>query len=213
VVAVIWDCDGVLVDSEPHSIAAWMAVLPRYGSPAVAADVEACTGLGFLPTFDHLSALGSSRPFPAPEELWPELLDALAVSFEGGLRVFADSASTIRGVAAAGLLQGVATTSPRSRLELTLRSAGLGGNFAATAAGDEVVAGKPAPDVYLLAAERLEVDPRTCVAVEDTGFGVRAAVAAGMRTIGIVRDPSQEQAMAEAGAEIVTVIEPRLLVG
>lgn len=211
--AVVWDCDGVLVDSEPHSVAAWMAVLPRYGSPARPADVAACTGLGFLPTYLHLRALGSERPLPAAADLWPELLAALTDSFSGGLKVFEDALAGVRAVAEAGVPQGVATTSPRSRLEVTLRMAGLAGFFEATAAGDEVRRGKPDPDVYLLAAERLGVPADRCVAVEDTGFGARAAVAAGMRTIGVIRDDGERQAIADAGARLVDRIEPSMLLG
>lgn len=211
--AVVWDCDGVLVDSEPHSVAAWMAVLPRYGSPVCPSDVAACTGLGFLPTYSHLRALGSEQPLPSPDQLWPELLDALEESFAGGLVVFEDAAAAVQAVAEVGVPQGVATTSPRSRLEVTLRAAGLDGAFDATAAGDEVSRGKPDPDVYLLAAERLGVPAGECVAIEDTGFGARAAVAAGMRTIGVVRDDGERQAMADAGALLVARIESSLLLG
>ena len=59
--------------------------------------------------------------------------------------------------------------------------------FRATAAGDEVQRGKPAPDVYLLAAERLAVDPTTCIAVDDTQVGIDAARAAGMFVVGVQR--------------------------
>lgn len=212
-VAVVWDCDGVLVDSEPHSVAAWMAVLPRYGSPAGPSDVAACTGLGFGPTFTHLASLGSAVPYPPAAELWGELLAALEESFAGGLLVFQDALGAVRAAGEAGVPQAVATTSPRARLDATLRAAGLTGFFGATAAGDEVREGKPAPDVYLLAAARLGVTPGECVAVEDTGFGVRAARAAGMRTFGIVREERERSAMAAAGAEIVDRIDPALLLG
>jgi beta-phosphoglucomutase-like phosphatase (HAD superfamily) len=134
--AVIWDCDGVLVDSEPHSISTWIEVLGRYGSEATAADVAACTGLGFPPTYEHLASIPAAGRIPEEADLWPELLDALERSFEGGLEPCADARAAVEVLAAAGIPQGVATTSPRTRLDLTLRSASLAGCFTATTAGD-----------------------------------------------------------------------------
>jgi HAD superfamily hydrolase (TIGR01509 family) len=209
--AVVWDCDGVLVDSEPHSVAAWIDVLGGYGSEATPADVAACTGLGFAPTYAHLAAIPCRQRLPGPASLWPELLEALERSFGPRLEPLPDAAACLRVLADAGVIQGVATTSPRSRLDLTLRVAGLADVFAATAAGDEVARGKPSPDVYLLAASRLGVDPNSCVAVEDTGHGVRAAVAAGMRVIGVVREPAALTALEEGGADVVDRLDPERL--
>jgi HAD superfamily hydrolase (TIGR01509 family) len=209
--AVIWDCDGVLVDSEPHSIATWVEVLGSYGSAATAADVAECTGLGFGPTYAHLAAIPSAEPIPEPKALWPELLGALERSFGGVLEPLADAAAALAALAEAGVPQGVATSSPRSRLDLTLRAAGLGRVFAATAAGDEVANGKPAPDVYLLAADRLGVDPAACIAVEDTGHGAAAGAAAGMTVVGVVRDEGEREALTAAGAHVVERIDPAKL--
>jgi len=150
--AVVFDCDGVLVDSEPHSIAAWLNVLGGRGHCAVRSDVEACTGLGYGPTYAHLAATDPNITLPAAADLWPELLEALAASFDAGLDPFADAADAVAALSAAGVPIGVASSSPRERLDLTLSRSGLIGHFAATAAGDEVQRGKPAPDVYLLAA-------------------------------------------------------------
>ncbi len=93
---------------------------------------------------------------------------------------------------------GVASSSPRERLQRTLGRAGLLDAFDVTVAGDEVANGKPAPDMFLLAAERLGADPTECVAIEDSAPGVEAAVAAGMYTIGICRVPGTEASLAAA---------------
>ena len=90
--AVVFDCDGVLVDSEPHSAAAWVAALGRYGHRATAADVAACTGLGYAATYAHLAAVDPEVALPSPEDLTPEVLAALAASFDRGLLVFPDAA-------------------------------------------------------------------------------------------------------------------------
>ncbi|MFQ5427320.1 MAG: HAD family hydrolase, partial [Gaiellales bacterium] len=144
----MFDCDGVLVDSEPHSRRSWLEVLEVYRHPATPSDLDACTGLGFGPTH---AALSSMKPLPDPDEVWPRLLHALAQSFDTGLSVFADAVGVLDAAADAGLALGVASASPRSRLDLTLRVAGLADRWAVSVAGDEVDSPKPAPDVYVAA--------------------------------------------------------------
>jgi len=209
--AVVFDCDGVLVDSEPHSAAAWVAVLGRRGHRATAAEVADCTGLGFAATYDHLAAVDSSVALPPAEELWPEVQAALGSSFDRGLTVFPDAGACVTELAFAGVPLAVASSSRRERLDLTLERSGLGRYFAVTVAGDEVEHGKPAPDVYLLAAERLGVHPGECLAVEDTGHGARSAVAAGMRVLGVARRPEETGRLLAAGAALVDRLDARFL--
>lgn len=209
--AVVFDCDGVLVDSEPHSAAAWVAALGRYGHRVTAADVAACTGLGYADTYARLTAVDPEATIPPPEELAPEVLAALAASFQRGLRVFPDAAACVSALAFDGVPLGVASTSRRHRLDLTLGHSGLARYFQATVAGDEVARGKPAPDVYLAAAERLGVRPAECLAIEDTGLGAAAAVAAGMRVIGVARVPGEVGRLLGAGAGLVDRLDPTVL--
>lgn len=206
--AVIFDCDGVLVDSEPHSVAAWVDVLSALDHPAGVSEIEAFTGFGFGPTYDYLAAMS---PLPPRPDMWPMLLSALGRSFSGGLTVFPDGIATLEACEAAGLPVAVASASPRGRLDLTLRAAGLEGRFAVSVSGDDVARGKPAPDCYLGAARSLEVDPVDCVAIEDSGPGAEAAVAAGMRTIAVVRPMSDREALIASGAEVVDALDPALL--
>ncbi len=110
-----------------------------------------------------------------------------------------------------GVPLGVASTSRRDRLDLTLGHSGLARYFQATVAGDEVARGKPAPDVYLAAAERLGVRPVDCLAIEDTGLGAAAAVAAGMRVIGVARLPGEVGRLLGAGAGLVDRLDPTVL--
>jgi len=88
-------------------------------------------------------------------------------------------------IASRGVPWAVATSSPRHHAEVILDQLGLAGACHALAAGDEVVSGKPAPDIYLLAAERLSVPPENCLALEDSLPGSQAAVAAGMRVVAV----------------------------
>ena len=209
--AVVFDCDGVLVDSEPHSAVAWVTALGRYGHRVTAADVATCTGLGYADTYARLAAVDPEAAIPAAAELAPEVVAALAASFERGLRVFPDAAACVGALAFDGVPLGVASTSRRDRLDLTLGHSGLARYFQATVAGDEVARGKPAPDVYLAAAERLGVRPVDCLAVEDTGLGAAAAVAAGMRVIGVARVPAEVGRLLGAGAGLVDRLDPTVL--
>ncbi|HSM01388.1 MAG TPA: HAD family phosphatase [Acidimicrobiia bacterium] len=201
--AVVFDCDGVLVDSEPHSITAWVDVLGRLGHPAGEAEIAACTGLGFSPTHDALSGIAL---LPPKDEVWPLLLEALGRSFGTGLRIFPDGIGALRACEGAGVPIAVASASPRERLDLTLRAGGLDGRFGVSISGDDVARGKPAPDCYLAAAEGLGVDPAECVAVEDSAPGATAAVAAGMRTIAVAREMSDREALVESGAQVVDLL-------
>jgi HAD superfamily hydrolase (TIGR01509 family) len=206
--AVVFDCDGVLVDSEPHSVAAWIDVLRDLGHSAGAPEIEACTGFGFDPTHDHLSAIA---PLPPKPEVWPLLLAALARSFARGLEVFPDGIALLEACKAAGIPVAVASASPRARLDLTLKSAGLDRQFPVSVSGDDVTLGKPAPDCYLAAADLLGVDPADCVAIEDSDTGALSAIAAGMRTIAVARPMSDREALIASGAEVVDLLTRDLL--
>ncbi len=203
--AVIFDCDGVLVDSEPHSVSSWLEVLSSLGHPATATDIYRCIGLGYGPTRDALAALG---PLPTDTVLWPRLLAALSTSYRRGLIRFVDATLVLSACDVAGVPVAVATASPRERLDLTLESSHLEARFVASVAGDEVAHAKPAPDVYLRAAELLGVDPTGCVAIEDTSIGVRAALAAGMKTVAVVRAHGDRVALERAGGIVVDEITP-----
>jgi HAD superfamily hydrolase (TIGR01509 family) len=87
-----------------------------------------------------------------------------------------------------GVRIGLASSSDRDEIDLCLEASGLAPYFPVRAAGDEVAAGKPAPDVYLLACERLGVEPGNCVAIEDSRHGEAAARAAGMQVVVVSKE-------------------------
>ncbi|RMF75990.1 MAG: HAD family phosphatase, partial [Planctomycetota bacterium] len=109
---------------------------------------------------------------------------------------------TLAALRDAGVTLAVATSAPPENLDLVLGETRLGPFFAATVHGRDVAHGKPAPDVYLLAAERCGLEPRCCVVVEDAPVGIRAGCAAGMRTIGLV-GTHDDAALRAAGADEV----------
>jgi len=108
----------------------------------------------------------------------------MAAAYRENLPLLPGAVDSVRDLAARWPLA-VASSSPRSLIEAVLTSAGLRSAFAAVVSSEEVARGKPAPDVYLTAAERLGVQAAACVAIEDSSNGLRAAAAAGCRVIAI----------------------------
>lgn len=102
----------------------------------------------------------------------------------------------------AGFKLAMATSGPRANVDLVLDEGGMAGFFAALVTREDITRGKPAPDVFLRAAERLNLEPRHCVVVEDAPVGIEAALAAGMRAIGFVGTHPAER-LREAGAHYV----------
>jgi HAD superfamily hydrolase (TIGR01509 family) len=177
---VVFDFDGVLGDSEPLSWAAWTVTLRPYGIEISDEDVAACTGTTSKDTYAYFAP---RAPLPA----YPDVLDAVdrhrQAAYPTKLRPFPDALDAVQALAMVGVPLAVASSSSRKNLDIKLRVLGLGRYFDVTVAGDEVERGKPSPDIYLRAVEKLRIDPGTSIAVEDTGVGADAAAAAGLRTV------------------------------
>jgi HAD superfamily hydrolase (TIGR01509 family) len=204
--AVVFDCDGTLVDSERLSYRAWREILGAHGYEVVPEDVEATRGRPFEWVHGYFA---ERADIPDAEAFWPLHSGRLFELFETDLDVFDDAVATARELKERGVPIAIATASMRERLDATLRAADLEGLFDATVAGDEVEHAKPAPDLYLRAAEQLGVPAEECVAVEDSPTGVEAALAAGMTVVAVARDPAHrselrcDTVVEELTAEIV----------
>jgi HAD superfamily hydrolase (TIGR01509 family) len=185
--AVIWDCDGVLVDSEPLADEIWGRVLAQRGYALTAEDAAACRGMSDVAFHAYLSDRADLLPYDAHMAA----IDALRVPiYEERLEAFPDAARAVRELVAHGIPMGVASSSRREAVDHKLALTGLGRFITAVVGGDEVATGKPAPDVYLAAADRLGIAPASCIAVEDAELGAEAAHAAGMRVVMVRRDGS-----------------------
>jgi HAD superfamily hydrolase (TIGR01509 family) len=194
--AVIFDCDGTLVDSEPLARVAWERSLAPHGYEIDDGEYAALVGLPYL----HVHGFFAERipGLEAPDAFWEGYSGRLFELIDRELVVFEDALETVRGLAAHGLAVAVASSSPRARLDRTLARAGLSDAFAVTVAGDEIAHGKPAPDMFLEAAARLDVAPARCAAIEDSAPGVAAGLAAGMTTVAIARSNSDAAALGDA---------------
>ena len=197
---VIFDCDGVLVDSEPISNEVLAAVLTRCGLPTTTAEALA-TYKGMI-LADVLARAQERLGGPLPGDFVERYERERAEEFRLRLRPVRDAEAAVRAVSRAGIPVCVATQGKPEKTELTLGLTGLRELFAPgavfTAYG--VRRGKPFPDLFLHAAASMGASAPRTVVVEDTPIGVRAGVAAGMRVLGYGADADPE-ALREAGAE------------
>jgi HAD superfamily hydrolase (TIGR01509 family) len=180
--AVVFDLDGVIVDSEQ----VWDDVRERLAKERGGRWHEGA----------QAAMMGMSSPEwsvymhdeigleESPGEINDEVVGRMLARYRESLPLIDGAVEAVRRLAPEFTLA-VASSSNRPLIEVVLEKTGLAELFAVTVSSEEVAAGKPAPDVYLEAARRLGVEPAQCAAVEDSANGIRAAHAAGMRLIAI----------------------------
>jgi HAD superfamily hydrolase (TIGR01509 family) len=198
--ALIFDMDGLLVDSEPLAAEAMTEFLARFGKKRQPNIQRQMLGRR-LPEAVAICQEGYGLPGSLEEliELYATMrLDAL----RGKVKALAGAHEAIAFGQRASLPMAIATSGMRAHADLSLAETGLSGNFLVEVTGDEVERGKPAPDLFLTAASKLGVDPAYCVVFEDSLLGVEAALAAGMRVIA-VPTPQNEGRAREIGATVV----------
>jgi HAD superfamily hydrolase (TIGR01509 family) len=182
---VIFDNDGVLVDSEPIAARTLAAELAASGIPITAAEVtERFSGSTMSAVLRELSC---SQPVAVPDGFQTRYDASLLHAFGQDLRAAPDAQAVLDALDALGVQTCVASNASRHRLTRSLGFVGLLERFADAAfSADDVAAGKPAPDLFLLAARSYGTDPHACIVVEDTPTGVLAARRAGMRVIAVL---------------------------
>lgn len=181
---LIFDCDGVLVDSEAICIGVELDLLASIGARYEWAEYVH-TFMGLAPErwhaelADDVEARTGRRP---PPSFFDELEEALERVMREQLRPLPDAREAVASVTGP---RAVASSTPQPSLGWKLTHTGLADLFGPHVySADAVARGKPAPDLFLHAADGLGVDPRDCVVIEDSANGVRAAVAAGMTAVG-----------------------------
>jgi HAD superfamily hydrolase (TIGR01509 family) len=202
--AIVFDMDGVIVDSEPLHFAAdlltaedykvrvteddliayvgttgpdmWADLIVKYGIPDTVGGVIA------RQTRHKLELLAKRRMVAIPG-----VRELLAEARNRGLRI------------------GLASSSPRYFIEAMIENLGIGEYFGAVVSGEEVARSKPAPDIFLRTAELLGITPGACLVVEDSGHGVRAAKAAGMACVGFVNPTSGAQDLSPADIVVKSI--------
>jgi HAD superfamily hydrolase (TIGR01509 family) len=181
---VLLDMDGTLVDTEHLHAASTNVILGRFGHHLTDAEFSHYIGWSERRFWESLKVRFGIDP--APEVLAEMRSEVLIRMLDEPLQPLAGVRELIALLDRHGIPRAVASSSLRSQITATLRSAGLEAAVRVYVSGyDDVAAGKPAPDAYLEAARRLGVDPRACIAIEDSFTGLTSARAAGAFTIGI----------------------------
>jgi HAD superfamily hydrolase (TIGR01509 family) len=204
--AVVFDLDGVLVDSEHVWDEIREQLARERGGRWHAGAQRAMMGMSSPEWSRYMhDEIGLAE---APEEINAEVVRRLEGRYREALPLLEGAAEAVERLASRWPL-GVASSSNRAIIDLVLELSGLAPLFRATVSSEEVAAGKPAPDVYLEAARRLGVPPGRCAAIEDSHNGIRSAKGAGMRVVAIPnpRYPPGDDALAEADVVLDSIEE------
>lgn len=194
---VLWDLDGTLVDSADLHWRSWRDTLAGERLEITYEQFLESFGqkndgilrrwLGLAATPERIGRIDRRK-----ESAYRQLVQ------EHGLIPLPGASDWIRRLHARGWKQAIASSAPRENVVVMLQALGVHRELDAITAAEDVTAGKPEPEVFLKAAERLGVPPRRCVVVEDAPAGIEAARRAGMRSIGVNRDASLDADLAVA---------------
>jgi HAD superfamily hydrolase (TIGR01509 family) len=204
--AVVFDLDGVLVDSEHVWDAARKELAAEAGRPWPEQASRDMMGMSSLEWSRYMRDVVGLPELP--EEISAKVVRRLEQIYRRELPLIDGAVETVERLAERWPL-GLASSSNRELIDLVLELAGLARYFLATVSSEEVPRGKPAPDVYLEAARRLGVAPALCAAIEDSENGIRSAKAAGMRVLAIPnpRYPPAEEDLALADDVLTSIKE------
>jgi HAD superfamily hydrolase (TIGR01509 family) len=210
--AVVFDLDGVILDSEELWNEVREALARERGgrwSERAQADMMGMSSKEWSRYMHDMVGLEES-----PEEINREVVRRMRERYAERLPLVDGAVDEVKRIAAHWPL-GLASSSNRELIDCALELAGLAPYFRATVSSEEVERGKPAPDVYLEAARRLGVEPSRCVAVEDSANGIRSAHAAGMAVVAIPNPafPPPDDVLALAGVVLDSIrnLEPEVI--
>jgi len=184
--AVLWDMDGTLVDSEEYHWHSWRDTMAAEGHAITRAQFLESFGqrndtilprwLGAGAPVDRIQRIGDSK-----EALYRKLV------VEGNMAPLAGAAEWVQRLHREGWRQAIASSAPRANVDVVLEVIGLADFFEAVVSAEDVTAGKPDPQVFLVAASKLGVPTNRCIVVEDAEAGIEAARRAGMANVGVGR--------------------------
>lgn len=180
--AIVFDMDGVIVDSEPLHKKVQEAILARYGIEPTEEELQSYIGLGIKPLLEkHIQKY---RLPVSLEELHLLYLETLFRIFTNGeLKPIPGAIELIQQGKNAGLKLGIASSSPLKLIQLILNRLQMLTHFDTIVSGDQVQKGKPDPEIFLESAKRLQCEPSECVAIEDSTNGILSAKKAHMKCV------------------------------
>jgi HAD superfamily hydrolase (TIGR01509 family) len=199
--AVVFDLDGVLIDSEPVWDEIRQGLAAGAGLSWPAAATRAMQGMS---TREWSTYLAEEVGLPgSPAELAHQVIDAVAERYATHLPLLPGAVDAVRRLATRWPVA-LASSAPRRLMDTVLSTTGLGAVFTITISTEEVAAGKPSPDVYLETVRRLKVDATRSIAIEDSTNGLRSASAAGLIVIAAPQpsSPPATDALALASAQV-----------
>jgi beta-phosphoglucomutase len=200
--AVIWDVDGTLVDTAEMHFQAWLELCRELGRDFSRADFAATFGRRNPEIFDFL--FGPRFNTTELDELGFRKEELYRAAARQGVELLPGARPLLEGLHAGGFRQAIGSSAPRANVELILTLTRTEALFDAVSCAEDTQRGKPDPQVFLVAAEKLGVEPARCVVVEDAVAGVQAARAGGMRCIGVTfvgHHPAEK--LQSAGADLV----------
>lgn len=201
--AVIWDVDGTLVDTAELHFQAWVETSRELGVPFTRADFTATFGWRnpeiirkLFPA--HATERGIAELGNRKEIMYRAAAGKLGVELLPGVR------KLLEALRDAGFKQGVGSSAPRANLDLILKLTQIEPFFSAIVSMEDTQRGKPDPQVFQVAADRLGIAPERCVVVEDAPVGVQAARAGGMKCIAVTFVGHHDEAtLRKAGADVI----------
>jgi HAD superfamily hydrolase (TIGR01509 family) len=211
--AIVFDLDGVLVDSEQVWDGVRRAIVSEHGGRWTDEATTAMQGMSTPEWAHYLTTLGAAG---SPDELARAVIEAMGERYRAHVPLLPGAVAAVAALSEWWPL-GVASSSPPELIRVVLAAAGLTARFQVTVSSEDVPQGKPAPDVYLAAAAKLGAEPATCVAVEDSANGLRAAAAAGMVVVAVPNPhyppPADALALARASVRTAGGLTPELIRG
>jgi beta-phosphoglucomutase len=189
--AILWDMDGVIVDSNSLHFAAWQEAFMERGVRFTKEDFAKL--FGTRNDFIIGTVMGGELPERDVKIMVQEKEENFRRNAAGSIKSFPGAVSLLNAVKKGNFKLGLASSTPQENIDLVLTELNLKGVFDCIVFGQEVPESKPSPQIYLLAAERLEVTPSDCLVIEDSPLGVKAAKAAGMRCLAVANTHPQHE--------------------
>jgi beta-phosphoglucomutase family hydrolase len=181
--AVIWDMDGVIADTAPYHMRAWQEVFRQRGKSYTEDDFRSNFGKRNDAIIRYI--LGSSVTPVEMEAIANEKEESFRERARGNIMPLPGAIELLRSLKEHDFLQALGSSAPIENIRLVTQELGIEGIFQVIVSGRDVKEGKPSPQGFLLAAEKLGVEPQDCVVIEDATAGVSAAKRAGMRCLAV----------------------------
>lgn len=200
--AVIWDMDGVIADTGPYHCKAWQRVFQKRGVKFTEEDFR--RNFGQRNDTIIRNTLGEATPQSEVDAIAREKDNNFRNRVRQNIKQLPGAINLIKSLAEHGFKIALASSAPIENIQLITTGLGINNDFQAIVSGREVTEGKPSPQGFLLAAQRLGVEPKNCVVIEDAVAGVTAAKRAGMHCLAVT-NTHPKTSLAEADMVVDTL--------